>query len=88
MRKSRFTESQIATILGQAGSGLSVKDICTQYGISAPTYYKWRARYGGMSAVEIQRLRQLEEENAKLKRMFTDLALEHRELRESMSRKP
>jgi len=64
MRKSRFTEQQIIGFLKQAESGLSVKDVCRQGGFSEPTFYKWRAKYGGMEADEARRLKDLEVENA------------------------
>src|SRR3546814_9670369 len=76
MKKSRFTETQIISILKQADAGVSVKDICRQAGISVPTYYKWKSKYGGLEASELRRVKDLEAENAKLKRMYAELRTE------------
>ena len=77
MKKSRFTETQIVSILKQADAGVPVKDICRQAGISVPTYYKWKSKYGGLEASELRRVKDLEAENAKLKRMYAELALDN-----------
>jgi putative transposase len=77
MKKSRFTESQIVAILKQADAGLPVKDICRQAGISVPTYYQWKSKYGGLEASDLKRVKDLEAENAKLKRMYAELALDN-----------
>jgi len=75
MRTSRFTESQMMAALKQAEAGMSVNDISRQLGISPATFYKWRAKYGGLEASELSRLRELEEENRRLKQMYADLSL-------------
>lgn len=87
MKKSRFSEQQIINILKQADAGGKVQDICRQYGISDATYYKWKSKYGGLEASDIKRLREVEAENSKLKRMFADLALENRALKDLIEKK-
>ena len=74
MRKSKYTESQIITILKEVENGMKVDDVCRQHGMSAATYYKWKSKYGGMDASELKRVKELEAENAKLKRMYANLA--------------
>lgn len=76
MKKSKFNSTQIAKILKEYDLGKDVEAISREYGVSRATFYKWRQRYGGMEASELKRMKQLEEENAKLKRMYTELALE------------
>ena len=76
MKKSKFSESQIVAILKEADAGILVKDICRKHGISSPTYYSWKSKYGGMEASDLKRTKELESENAKLKRMYADLALD------------
>ena len=73
MRKSKFTESQIVTTLKQVEAGRQVKDVCRELGISDATYYVWKSKYGGMEASDVQRLRDVEAEHAKLKRMYAEL---------------
>jgi putative transposase len=75
MKTSKFTETQIVSILKQADAGVPVKDVCRQAGISVPTYYKWKSKYGGLEASELRRVKELEAENAKLKRMYAELDL-------------
>lgn len=87
MKRSRFTETQILSILKAADAGLSVKEVCRQHGISDATFYNWKSKYGGMSASELKRLREIEEENAKLKRMYADLALENTALKDLIEKK-
>ena len=87
MKKSRFTETQIVAILKQADAGVPVKDICRQAGISVPTYYQWKSKYGGLEASELRRVKELEAENAKLKRMYAELSLDNAALRDVISRK-
>ena len=87
MKKSRFSEQQIISILKQADAGVKIQDLCRQHGISDATYYKWKSKYGGMEASDIKRLREVEAENSKLKRMFADLALENRALKDLIEKK-
>jgi len=75
MRKSKFNESQIVGILKEAEGGIPVADLLRKHGISKATFFKWRSKYGGASVSDVKRLRELEAENAKLKRMYADLAL-------------
>jgi putative transposase len=87
MRRSKFTESQIIGILQQADAGMALPDLCRQSGISEGTFYRWRAKYGGMDASEAKRLRELEEENRKLKRLVADLSLDCVALKDALSGK-
>ncbi len=82
MKKSRFTETQIVTILNEADAGITVQDVCRKHGISPATYYKWKSKYGGLSASELKRIKELELENSRLKKMDTDLSLENDALKE------
>ena len=77
MRKSRFTETQIVSILKEAESGRKIEDLCREHGISNATYYQWKSKYGGMEASDLKRMKELEAENNKLKRMYADMALEN-----------
>lgn len=86
MKKSRFNEAQIIGFLKQAESGVPVKEICRQNGIAKTTFHKWRAKYGGMDVSEAMRLRQLEEENSRLKKMVADLMLDNTMLRDVASK--
>lgn len=81
MKKSRFTESKIVAILKEADSGLPVNEIWRKHGISSPTYYKWKSKYGGMDASELARVKELESENTRLKRMCAELALENKAIK-------
>lgn len=76
MKKVRFTETQIISILKKQEAGMSVRDIAREYGISDATFYNWKAKYGGMEVNEIKRLKELEEENARLKRIVANQTLE------------
>jgi len=87
MKKSRFSEQQIAFILKQADDGTSVVEICRKAGISQQTYYRWRKKYAGLMPSEVRRLKQLEEENARLKRMVADLSLDKDMLQDVIRRK-
>jgi len=71
----RMTESQIVAILKEAEAGMPIKDICRKYGIGNSTFYKWREKYGGMEASDVRRLKELEEENRRLKQMYAELSL-------------
>lgn len=86
MKKSRYTESQIIGVLKEVDAGMKVEEVCRQHGISSATYYNWKSKYGGMEASDVKRLKELEEENAKLKKMFADVSLEIMPLR-SLSQK-
>jgi len=87
MKKSKFSESQIVAILREGEAGLPVAQLMRKYGISQATYYNWKAKYGGTSVAELKRLKELEAENAKLKRMYAELALENTAIRDVLSRK-
>jgi putative transposase len=82
MKRSKFSESQIIRILKEVEAGRLVKEVCRERGISDATYYQWKAKYAGMEASDIKRLRELEEENRKLKVMVADLSLENRAIKE------
>ena len=87
MKKSKFTETQIVSILKEADAGLKVADVCRKHGISQPTYYNWKSKYGGMSVSELKRVKELEAEHSKLKRMYADLAMENDALKELIEKK-
>ncbi len=88
MKKSRFTEQQIAFALKQQEVGTPVDEICRKMGISDATLYKWKKKYSGLGPSELLRLKQLEEENAKLKRLVADLSLDKAMLQDVLKRKP
>jgi putative transposase len=87
LKKSRFTETQIVTILHEADAGLPVTEICRKYGICGNTFYNWKKKYGGMGVPELRRMKELEIENRRLKKMFADLSLENDALKELISKK-
>ena len=87
MKKSRFTEEQIIGFLRQAEAGIPIKEVCRNGGFSDVTFYKWRSKFGGMEASEAQRLRELETENAKLKRLLADTMLDNAALKDLLSKK-
>jgi len=87
MKKSKFTESQIIQALKSNENGKSVPDICRALGIQQSTFYNWRKKYGGMDASQLSRLKELEEENARLKRMYSELSLDHDVLKHIVEKK-
>ena len=87
MRKSKFNESKIVGILKDADSGVAVADLLRKHGVSKSTFFKWRSKYGGATVSDVKRLRELEAENAKLKRMYADLALENAAIKDVLNRK-
>jgi putative transposase len=87
MRKSRFTESQIVTILKEGEGGVPVAEIIRKHGISRQTYFGWKRKYAGASVSDLKRLKELEAENAKLKRLYSDLALENAAIKDVLNRK-
>lgn len=87
MKKSKYNDEQIVRILKEVEAGAKVAETCRKYGISEPTYYAWKSKYVGMDISQVRRLRDLEQENARLKRMYSDLALEHHALKDVISKK-
>jgi putative transposase len=87
MKKSKYSDTKIVSILKEAEAGQPVTEICRKYGISSACYYNWKSKFGGMSVSELKRTRELEAENAKLKRMYADLALENTALKDLIEKK-
>jgi putative transposase len=87
MKRSKFTEAQIVKALKEHENGRKVEEIAREMGITPASFYKWKERYGGMEASDLKRLKELQEENSKLKRMFADLSLDHTVLKEILSKK-
>ena len=87
MKRSRFTETQIISILKEADAGVKVKDICRRHGISDATYYNWKSKYGGLSASDLKRLKEAERELGQYKRMYAELAHENFALKDVIDRK-
>jgi len=90
MKKTRYTESQIIKVLHEVEGGRMIKDVCREYGISEATYYNWKSKYGGMTASDVKKLKELKEladENRRLKRMYADLSLQHEALKDVIEKK-
>ena len=87
MKKSRFTDSQIIAVLKQAEAGTPVPELCREHGISSATFYKWRSKYGGMEASMISRMKELEEENRRLKKMYAEAQMSADIMKEALSKK-
>jgi putative transposase len=87
MRQSKFTEMQIVSILKEADAGRPINAIWRHYGISSATSYKWKAKYGGLEASDVKRLKDLEHESSRLKRMYADLSLENAALKDVIAKK-
>ena len=87
MKKSRFTDSQIMAILKQADAGAPVPDLCREHGMSSASFYKWRAKFGGMDASMMSRLKELEDENRRLKKMYAEERLKSEVLKEAIEKK-
>ncbi len=87
MKQTRFTETQIVAILKEADSGMLVKDVCRKHGISDATYYNWKSKYGGMEASDLKRIKDMERELSQFKRMYAELALENRAMKDLIEKK-
>jgi putative transposase len=87
MKRSRFTEQQIVSILKEADAGGSVRDLCRRHDISPATYYQWKSKYGGLDASDLKRMKELEGENSQLKKLFAELSLENAALKDLIHRK-
>ena len=86
MRKSRFSESQIVSILKEGENGRQVKDIFGEHGISTACFYQWKSKYGGLEASDLKRIKELEDENNRLKKMYADIALENRAVKDLLGK--
>jgi putative transposase len=87
MKKSKFSDTQIVSILKEAEAGMPVKEVCRQHQISSACYYKWKSKFGGLSVSELKRNRELEAENSKLKRMYAEMAMENHALKDLIEKK-
>lgn len=87
MKRKRFNESQIIRILKEAEGGRPVPDLCREHGMSSASFYKWRSKYGGMDASQLSRVKELEAENARLKKMYADVQLQNEVIKEALAKK-
>lgn len=87
MKKTRFTESQIIKAIKEHENGRNAQELCRELGITTAAFYKWRQRYGGLEVKELKRMKELEEENARLKKMFAELSLVHHALKDAVEKK-
>ncbi len=87
MKRSRFTEEQVFAILKEGEAGGTVKEVCRRHGVSPATYYKWKSKYGGLEPSELKRMKDMEQENSKLKQLYAETALENRALKDLIHRK-
>ena len=87
MKNSRLTDTQILQVLKEAEAGVPVADLCRKHGFGKSTFYKWKAKYGGMDASALRRLKELETENQRLKRMYAELSLDHQILKDLVEKK-
>ena len=87
MKRSRFTEQQIVAALKEADAGVTVRDLCRRHGISPATYYQWKSKYGGLEASDLKRMKELEAENSRLKRLYAEVSLENAALKDLIQRK-
>ncbi len=87
MKKSRFTETQIMGILSQAENGVAIADLCREHGMSSASFYKWRAKYGGMDASMISQMKAMDDENKRLKKMYAELSMQNDLLKEALGKK-
>lgn len=87
MKKTRFTETQIVGILKEYENGKAILDLCREYGISKATFFNWKSKYGGMEVAELKRLKELEAENTRLKKMYADLSIDYQIVKEVLSKK-
>ena len=87
MKRSRFSEEQIIGVLKEQEAGMPTVEVCRRHGVSPATFYKWKSKFGGMEVSDLQRMRELEQENARLKRLYADLSLDHSILKEMLTKK-
>lgn len=87
MKRSKFTEEQIVWILKEADAGGTVKDLCRRHGIATATFYQWKSKYGGLEASDLRKLKELEHENSRLKKMYADVSMENHALKDLIDRK-